>query len=302
MTEYKETHLDLLAQVLRAVTTAAFAILALGLLTVTLLAAFGLLPWLTLPLTFGETTFAQAGIWVQVGLTVLVFALLAYLPANRQVLALQRSHRNFHLSMEDITRAYAACHAADRAGAFTMSSEFDAVRERISWMRAHPDLRALEPGVIEVAAQMSQLSRDIAQVYSDEKLTRARAFLRQRQEEIDDFAEQLGVARTTVDEIRRWSQQINVEDSVQAQQLTRLENDLLELLPDLGFDVEEELRPERVAAPDAEHNVVSIDKPREGEPAAAPRFRDAGPAASRKAAASRKPAPEPRQDAAKPAE
>ena len=42
--------------------------------------------------------------------------------------------------MEDIARAYHLCHTADRAGVFTLSSEFDSVRERLAYQRDHPDL------------------------------------------------------------------------------------------------------------------------------------------------------------------
>ncbi|QDC10202.1 DNA repair protein [Oceanicola sp. D3] len=243
MTATNETPADRLFQALRALSLTAFGAIAIGLIGATLLAAFKVLPWLEASLTFGETTYENAGIWIQSGLTLFALALCAFLPANRHILALQKSHRDFHLSMDDIARAYATCHAADREGAFSMSSEFDAVRERMAFMRNHPDLRGLEPGVLEVAAQMSEVSRDLAAVYSDEKMTRATTFLRQRQEEIDAFSDRLKLAQKTTDEIKRWSQQINVEESIQATQLAQLEQDLLELLPELGFDVEEEALP-----------------------------------------------------------
>jgi len=245
MTTHTETLLDRWSQALRALSLTAMAALALGLTLATLAAATGLLPWLSASLTFGQTTLPDAGVYIQIGLTLLSLSLLAFLPANRHILSLQKSHREFHLSMEDIARAYATCHAADREGTFSMSAEFDAVRERMAYMRRHPNLRGLEPGVLEVAAQMSQVSRDLAEVYSDEKMERARMFLRQRQEEIDTFSDRLTLAQKTTDEIKRWQQQINVEESIQATQLNSLERDLLELLPDLGFDVEEEALPAR---------------------------------------------------------
>ncbi|SIN95049.1 hypothetical protein [Vannielia litorea] len=257
-----ETPADRLFQALRALSLTAFAVLAIGLTGATALATFGTLPWLEARLTFGATTYETAGIWIQSGLTLFALALCAFLPANRQILALQKSHRDFHLSMDDIARAYAICHAADRAGAFSMSSEFDAVRERMLFMRRHPDLRGLEPGVLEVAAQMSQVSRDLATVYSDEKMERATTFLRQRQEEIDAFADRLALAQKTTDEIKRWSQQINVEESIQATQLAQLERDLLELLPELGFDVEEQ------PLPPADDNKVVPMAAKTGKPAA----------------------------------
>jgi len=66
-----------------------------------------------------------------------------------------------------------------------MSSEFDAVRERLAYLRDHPDLDSLEPQVLELAAQMSHQSRELSDIYNDEKVTRAKTFLKQRQEEAE---------------------------------------------------------------------------------------------------------------------
>ena len=52
-----------------------------------------------------------------------------------------------------------------------MSSEFDAVRERLAYLHDHHDLDSLEPSVLEVAAQMSHQSRELSDIYSDEKLS-----------------------------------------------------------------------------------------------------------------------------------
>ena len=87
-------------------------------------------------------------------------------------------------TLTDITRAYGAVHAADRGDAFRFSTEFDAVRERLAYLRDHPDLSSLEPALLEVAAQMSHISKELAEVYSDERVNRARSFLEQRQYEV----------------------------------------------------------------------------------------------------------------------
>ncbi|MFC2968339.1 hypothetical protein [Acidimangrovimonas pyrenivorans] len=70
-------------------------------------------------------------------------------------------------------RALARAHGGDREGVFALSSEFDSMRERLTHLRKHPDLSGLEPELLELAAQMSHLSRDLARVYSDEKVARA---------------------------------------------------------------------------------------------------------------------------------
>merc|ERR1712173_435973 len=103
----------------------------------------------------------NAGMYAQLALTVLAVGLCFFLPTNRRVMQLETSHRQFNVGMQDVARAYAAVHAADRAETFQMSSEFDSVRERLAYLRDHPDLATLEPAVLEMAAQMSHVARDL---------------------------------------------------------------------------------------------------------------------------------------------
>ena len=166
---------------------------------------------------------------------------------------LERSHRSFAMGMEDVSRAYRLAHAADRAGVFSLSSEFDATRARMEHLRNHPDLQMLEPEILQMAAQMSYETRDLARAYSDEKVARAKAFLQQRQEEVHTLSDRLSIARNTCDELRRWMGDIQAEE-VQAQtQLKRLEADLKEILPTLGYDFD--MDDHRDA------NVVALPKP-----------------------------------------
>jgi len=216
-----------------------------------LAAAAGLIPWLELQARWGGTDLQGAGAALQIGLTALLIVLCAYLPANARILRLERSHRDFHITMEDVARAYRASHEADRAGAFTLSSEFDDMRARIRHLREHPDLAALEPQVLEVAAQMSRTSRDLAVVYSDERVGRARGFLAQRQEEIAAFREQIDIAQRTTDELKRWQDDILAEEREAERQLARLEKDLREVLPGLGYELED-------PQPREDHNVVNL--------------------------------------------
>ncbi|PZX18323.1 hypothetical protein LX81_00952 [Palleronia aestuarii] len=209
---------------------AAFA--ALG---ATIAGALDLLPFLTLELRFGDVVFAGAGMAVQIGVTILLLCLVAALPAMGRVLALERSHRTFTLTMADVADAYRACHAADRRGVFTLASEFDAVKERITYLRTHPDLGNLEPDVIETAAQMSQASRMLAETYSDENVARARDFLRHRQEEIALFEERIECALAAGHELRRHHERLEVEESVIESRLARLEEEFGDLLRGLGF-------------------------------------------------------------------
>lgn len=217
----------------------------------TLACAFGWAPWLTLSATFGTLALPQAGMYLQIGLTALIAAMAFYFPTQNRILALEQSHRRFQVSMDDVARAYHLCHTADRAGVFTMSSEFDQVRERLAYLRDHPELDKLEPGVLEVAAQMSQQARHLSDVYSDEKVARARAFLRQRQEEAETQQARIVEALHHCQEIRKWAQQVELEESIVASQLSQLDEKLQAALPLLGYTLEHD--------PDEDgSNVVSL--------------------------------------------
>lgn len=234
---------------------ALFAVITFSILVIgaTLAAAIGIAPWLSFTASYGETVVPYAGMITQLFIAALAISLCFYLPSNRRILELEKSHRNFHISMEDVARAYALAHKADREDTFTLSSEFDAVRERIQFMRDHPELETLEPSVLEVAAQMGREARELAEIYSEEKVTRAKTFLKQRQEEIEQYRERLELAQNTVKDLKRWSQQVHVEDSVVQSQMNRLEEDLAELLPLLGYEMTTEL----VSEPE---NVVPLSK------------------------------------------
>lgn len=238
-----------LLDVLRVVQTSAlFTLLALALATVTysVVALMGLWPWLTLDIRFGDVPVENAGMIFQLGVTAMILGLCAFLPTHSRIMQLERSHRKFSLNMQDVARAYQISHQSDRDGAFTLSKEFDAVRERLLHLRDHPDLGHLEPEILEIAAQMSFQSRDLARIYSDEKIQRARSFLDQRQSEVDVMAERIDVAQSTCNDLKRWLEDVEAEERVAQVQIERLEADLLELLPSLGYEF------------DADPNVVKL--------------------------------------------
>ena len=153
MTQMRATAL-LLQYLMQRVSYLLLLSLGLGLGAYSAAAALGYVNWLTMPLTFGDQVVPQAGIYIQLGLTVLALGLMFFLPSNARIMTLENSHRRFHMTMRDVARAYSASHRADREGVFTLSSEFDSVRERIAHLRDHPDLGDLEPSVLEAAAQI----------------------------------------------------------------------------------------------------------------------------------------------------
>ena len=211
-----------------------FLLTALGLTAATIAATFDAMPWLTLDAGLDGVPYDSAGQMAQIGLTVLALLLCFFLPTNARIMVLETSHRRFSIGMQDVARAYAAAHAADRAGLFQLSSEFDAVRERLVWLRDHPDLGALEPGILEVAAQMSHISQELADIYSDARVARARAFLTERQQEVEMFNARIDLAKQVSRDLKHWVHEVELEESVAASQLQRLRDDLREVLPELG--------------------------------------------------------------------
>ncbi|MEP2920241.1 MAG: DNA repair protein [Sulfitobacter sp.] len=211
-----------------------FAVCAAGLIVATVMAVLGVWAWVDLPLSYAGEPVQNAGMYLQIAATALATGICFFLPANARIMQLENSHRRFSVSMDDVARAYGAVHAADRGRAFQLSSEFDAVRERLIYLRDHPDLSTLEPALLEAAAQMSHISRELAEVYSDDKIDRARNFLKQRQEEIDQFNARLDQAKSISTEMKHWLHEVELEESVAAAQLARLSEEMNEILPQLG--------------------------------------------------------------------
>ena len=206
---------------------------AAALLGATILAAVGTLQWIDLSVGYDGVAMENAGMYVQIALTALAIALCFFLPTNRRIMKLEGSHRDFTITMQDVSRAYADVHAKDREQVFKMSSEFDAVRERISYLRDHPDLSTLEPSVLEVASQMSHISRELASVYADDKVARARQFLRQRQEETEAFKSRIAQAQVVCGELKQWLHEVEMEENVAHAQLEQLRAEMHEILPEL---------------------------------------------------------------------
>lgn len=247
--------------VVQAGAQAIIVALALLLVAASLAAAFGLMPWPQIALFFGGAALPNAGMWLQLGLMLLLLLMTFYLPANIRMARLERSHRSFAIGMNDVAAAYARAHAADRTGVFALSGEFESMRARMEHLRQHPDFQHLEPELLQLAAQMSLETRDLANTYSDIKVARAKGFLTQRQEEVQQLTDRLTIARRTCDELRRWLGDIQAEELQAQTQLKRLEADLKEILPTLGYDFDlDDHRDDFKEAP-RDANVVALPKP-----------------------------------------
>ena len=194
-------------------------------------AAAGLVPWLQLQVELGGSAPVEAGIAIQLTLSALLLGLCFFVPSSDRVIRLENSHRNFRVTMWDVAQAYQAAHAADRDGVFQLRSEFDSVRERVEHLRRHPDLGRLEPEILEMAAQMSHESRELAEIYSTDRVDRARHFLRQRQEEAEQMKVRVQVAYATCRELKHWLERVEIEEDIARSEVARLKEELVELLP-----------------------------------------------------------------------
>jgi chromosome segregation ATPase len=198
----------------------------------TVLAAFGVLPWLSLIVMFGDTVF-EAGPFVQAGVAVMLTLLCTFFPSARRVMRIEAMRRDFTLKMDDVTRAYWMAHSADRTGVFKLSREFDAVRERLLFLRNHPDLQDLEPAVLEVAAQMSAEARELAKIYSDEKVAHAHELLEHRRAQAEEMSERISQAHGATAELRRILAEVEFDEDVVRSRAARLREELADLLPAL---------------------------------------------------------------------
>ncbi|MGR3434655.1 MAG: DNA repair protein [Shimia sp.] len=212
--------------------TAYVGLLATAAIVWTIASAAGLAPWLVLPQPAGLDV-APLGAIVQVGIALFALALVTMLPTALRVLRLEAAHRSFQITMDDVRHAYMAAHAEDRDGAFRLASEFDAVRERMAFLTRHPELAKLEPEVLEVAAQMSEVSRGLADTYSREKVERARAVLEQRQKEVGDLHERIATARRVTQQLVRYRSEVAADEAVAQRKLDALRADLAGILPEL---------------------------------------------------------------------
>ena len=195
-------------------------------------ALIGLVPWLQISAHLGGRQ-VDVGLAVQLGAGFLLVGLCFFVPMSDRVLRLENSHRVFRVTMRDVAQAYQLAHAADRDGVFTLKSEFDSVRERFEHLRAHPDLAKLEPELLEMAAQMSHESRDLAEVYASEHVERARCFLRQRQEEIETMRDRIKEANATCTALKQWLARVEADEETARQEIMSLKVQVMSLLHEI---------------------------------------------------------------------
>ncbi len=257
------SYYELLRLVMQRIAFALVIALGVGMALWCGLCALGLAPWPEVTIGFDGVP-QEAGPALLVGISALALALCFYLPAQARIMALETSHRSFHMGMRDVARAYAAAHQADREDTFRLKGEFDSIRERIGFLRDHPDLSELEPSVLELAAQMSHVSTELAQTYSDANVARARDFLTARQQEIESFNERIARAKEVANEMRHWITQVELEEAMARSQLARLRDQLDGLLERLPDDLPPPAQPAAEAPSDTTATVTRLE-PRAAE-------------------------------------
>ncbi|MEO9827176.1 MAG: DNA repair protein [Paracoccaceae bacterium] len=188
-----------------------------------------ILPWPQLSITYAGEAVPWAGMALQLGVTALLIMVALFLPSTRRVMRLETSHRDFEVNMDDVTRAYRAAHMADRAETFEMRREFDAVRERYQYLKDQPGLAEMDAELLTMAAQMSAQSRELAEVYSDEKVARARDSLVQRHADASELEARIQQAFADTRELKRLMEDVDAEESSVASQLDRLRTEVADL-------------------------------------------------------------------------
>ncbi len=219
---------------LQAISMGVCAAITLGLGLTLVLSLSGFLPAFEATVAFADGTAFAVGPLLHGIAFCLALMLLCYMPANWRMRRLEAGHRSFRMGMEDVTRAYQVAHAADREGVFTCASEYDAVRERLAFLAEHPDLGHLEPGILEVAAQMSRTSEELARIYSDEAISRARSFIAERQAEAERMEDRIEQSLAICRELRALNDTVSLDEDIVASRINQLRDELDDILPRLG--------------------------------------------------------------------
>ncbi len=98
---------------------------------------------------------------------------------------------------------------------------------------------------LEVAAQMSQESRELARLFNDEKVARARHSIAARREEADRMETKITEAHAISAELRHLLDDVEMEEDMVRSRLRRLREELSDILPRIDEPRETATAPER---------------------------------------------------------
>ncbi len=213
----------------QAVATVLIGTAAIASVVATALAGAGILPWPQVSLAYGGEIIPWFGMALQIGVTAFLVLLALFIPSAQRVLRLETSHRRFEIDMDDITRAYRAAHWADRKEMFDMHREFDAVRERYQHLKSQPELAEMDAELLTIAAQMSEQTRDLAEVYSEAKVARVRESLLQRRTDAMNLETRIQQTFAELRELKRLMQDVDAEEGKVAAKLQTLREEVAEI-------------------------------------------------------------------------
>jgi hypothetical protein len=81
---------------------------------------------------------------------------------------------------------------------------------------------------------MSHESRELAEIYSTERVERARRFLQQRQQEAEQMEARVQAAHTACRELKCWLERVEGDEEMARSEAARLKAEVEELLPTLN--------------------------------------------------------------------
>lgn len=178
----------------------------------------------------------------------LAAAMLTFIPSGKRLMKLELSHRSFQTGMEDVRQAFYIAFTADRNGMFRLTEQFDAVSERIRFLKNHEELQNKEPEILTLAAQMSFEARELAARFSTENVTRANGIIAERLAEVEAVEALITTIEQTKANAKRTLARLATIKGTAALQLETDMSELETLLGPYGF----------VRQPVPETNVVTM--------------------------------------------
>lgn len=161
--------------------------------------------------------------------------LLTFISSAQRLLKLELSHRSFQTGMEDVRQAFYVAFTADRNGMFRLTEQFDAVSERIRFLKHYPELQNKEPEILTLAAQMSFEARELAARYSTENVNRANSIIAERLTEVEAIETLITSIERAKADAKRTLERLATIKGTTGEQLETSMQELETLLGPYGF-------------------------------------------------------------------
>lgn len=190
------------------------------LLTRSIAAGLGWLAWPRIDVVLAGEPLPMAGMWLQLGVTAVAVLLALFLPAVETGASPRRARR----STPPVTRA------TPPARGPALVTVLDTRRPPRQPLPALADLRHLETGPARPGRA--------ADGFSDETVHRIETILKRRQEAAQAMSGRVALAQSLSDELRRWLGDVKAKERAAQSQMRRLEADLKEILPALGYHLD----------------------------------------------------------------